>query len=105
MVFSGDIEDWSASRTLGIKSGELERWIQRREIGLVQPKPGHQSRARRLINMANSMWHWPIAADVVCSTYVSHQKRNNGCPCYVQNGWIDSAGLCKYRSSLNKKNK
>lgn len=97
--FRGSQEEWSATRTTGIKTGELEKWINKRELGLVTLRSGSQKIAKTRINQYP--WYWPIASDIAISTYTGVQKMI--CPCLISNGWVFCNKQCAYRKRIFSK--
>lgn len=96
--FHGSLEDWAAMRTLGIKAGELEKWIFKRQLGLTAPSNRPQYRARNMIS--KYPWYWPIAADIAKSTYTNDDLV--GCPCVLRNGQPCWWKKCKYEQRFFK---
>lgn len=94
--FQGSREKWAAARTHGIKSGELEKWLSKRELGIVTPRSGSQKISKTRIN--KYPYYWPIAEDIAVTTYT--HKTIIDCPCCVKNGWICSRTKCKYEKRI-----
>lgn len=95
--FCGSREEWAANRARGLKSGELEKWLRQRELGIVTPRNGSRIRAKKLINQYT--WYWPIATDIAKSTYAHGASVT--CPCVVKDGWIDCDAQCAYRKKYD----
>ena len=95
--FRGSREEWAATRCYGIKNGELETWIHKRELGLVGPRSGSQKIIKTRID--KYPWCWPIARDIAICTYTN--KKINICPCVInRRGWIYSKMPCEYKKKM-----